>query len=100
MNPPTISFPSANGPSVTPTAVTILPDDFSLLPMSRILSLNFSLHSLNAVKISCICAGEGFDSLLGAPRYIQRYLLVDIGTPRLGCPAISRVIQRRATWRE
>src|SRR5216684_2419540 len=78
MKPPTISFPSAKGPSVTPEAVTTLPDGFSLLPISRILVLNVSFHALNAANISCICAGEGL-SWLGAPRYMQRYFWVDIG---------------------
>src|SRR5882762_382761 len=78
MKPPTISFASANGPSVTPEAVTTLPEGFSLLPISRILSLNFSFHPLNAANISCICAGEGL-FWLGAPRYMQRYFWVDIG---------------------
>src|SRR6266849_6825224 len=78
MNPPTISFPSAKGPSVTPEAVTTLPEGFSLLPISRILVLNVSFHALNAANISCICAGEGL-FWLGAPRYMQRYFWVGIG---------------------
>src|SRR5260370_40355458 len=82
MKPPTISFASAKGPSVTPDAVTTLPEGFSLLPMSRILALNFSIHALKAVNISCICAGEGLSWLglfwLRAPRYMQRYFCVDI----------------------
>src|SRR2546422_10732564 len=80
MKPPTISFASAKGPSVTPEAVTTLPEGFSWLPISRILALNFSFHSLNAENISCICAGEGL-FWLGAPRYMQRYFGVDIGVP-------------------
>src|ERR1700736_2601302 len=78
MKPATISFASAKGPSVTPEAVTTLPEGFSLLPISRILALNFSLHALKAANISCICAGEGL-FWLGAPRYMQRYFWVDIG---------------------
>src|SRR5437016_4657008 len=78
MKPPTISFASAKGPSVTPEAVRTLPEGFSLLPISRMLVLNVSFHALNAANISCICAGEGL-FWLGAPRYIQRYFWVDIG---------------------
>src|SRR5213078_4015234 len=78
MKPATISFASAKGPSVTPEAVRTLPEGFSLLPISRILSLNFSFHPLKAANISCICAGEGL-LWLGAPRYMQRYFWVDIG---------------------
>src|SRR2546423_14115820 len=80
MKPPTISFASAKGPSVTPEAVTTLPEGFSWLPISRILALNFSFHLLNASNISCICAGEGL-FWLGAPRYMQRYFWVDIRVP-------------------
>src|SRR5437762_1584837 len=79
MKPPTISFASANGPSVTPEAVTTLPDGFSLLPISRILALNVSFHALKAANISCIWAGEGL-FWLGAPRYMQRYFWVGIGS--------------------
>src|SRR6266480_4372506 len=78
MKPATISFAAAKGPSVTPEAVTTLPDGFSLLPMSRMLALNFSFHALKAANISCICAGEGL-FWLGAPRYMQRYFWVGIG---------------------
>src|SRR5438477_6398705 len=80
MNPPTISFASANGPSVTPEAVTTLPDGFSWLPISRMLCLNVSFHALKAANISCIWAGEGL-FWLGAPRYMQRYFWVGIGSP-------------------
>src|SRR5882672_5357956 len=80
MKPATISFASAKGPSVTPEAVSTLPEGFSLLPISRILDLNFSFHSLKAANISCICAGEGEGRFgLGAPRYMHRYFWVDIG---------------------
>src|SRR5712691_762059 len=88
MKPPTISFPSANGPSVTPEAVTTLPEGFSLLPISRILVLNVSFHALNAANISCICAGEGL-FWLGAPRYMQRYFWVGIASPSAVCPIIE-----------
>src|SRR5206468_11519429 len=88
MKPPTISFASAYGPSVTPDAVTTLPEGFSLLPISTILALNFSFHWLNAANISCICAGEGL-FWLGAPRYMQRYFCVDIGPPRVR-PSVGR----------
>src|SRR5258708_1055096 len=79
MKPPTISFPSAKGPSVAPEAVTTLPDGFSWLPISRMLGLNFSFHPLKAANISCICAGDGLALWLGAPRYMHRYFLVGIG---------------------
>src|SRR5258706_225901 len=78
IKPPTISFASAKGPSVTPEAVRTLPDGFNLLPMSRMLALNVSFHSLNAANISCISAGEGL-FWLGAPRCMQRYFWVGIG---------------------
>src|SRR5882672_6709917 len=94
MKPPTISFPSAKGPSVTPLAVTTLPDDFNLLPISRILPLNFSFHSLKAANISCICAGDGL-VWLGAPRYMQRYLLVGIEAPE--CFGQSKRVMLRRT---
>src|SRR5260221_6403636 len=103
MKPPTISFASAKGPSVTPEAVTTLPEDFSLLPISRILSLNFSFHALKAVNISCICAGEGLFwlwlSWLGAPPYMQRYFFVDIGFS-WGCfrPSAGRQRQDALRW--
>src|SRR2546423_14952121 len=77
MKPATISFDSAKGPSVTPEAVTTLPEDFSLLPISRILPLNFSFHWPKAANISCICAGEGL-SWLAEPRYMHRDFWVDI----------------------
>src|SRR5713226_1118456 len=90
MKPATISFASAKGPSVTPEAVRTLPEGFSLLPISRILALNFSFHPLKAANISCICAGEGL-FWLGAPRYMQRYFWVDIGFSQ-GClrPSVGR----------
>src|SRR5213594_1815613 len=93
MNPATISFASAKGPSVTPEAVTTLPEGFSLLPISRILALNFSFQLLKAANISCIWAGEGL-FWLGAPRYMQRYFWVGIGFS-LGCSRPSAgVIQK------
>src|SRR5258708_4288855 len=52
VKPATISFASAKGPSVTPEAVRTLPEGFSLLPISRILALNFSFHPLKAANIS------------------------------------------------
>src|SRR5437762_9186041 len=85
MKPPTISFASAYGPSVTPDAVTTLPEGFSLLPISTILALNFSFHSLKAANISCICAGEGL-FWLGAPRYMQRYFWVGMSSPDVVAP--------------
>src|SRR5712691_9285176 len=97
MKPPTISFPSAKGPSVTPEAVTTLPEGFSLLPISRILALNVSFHALNAANISCICAGEGL-VWLGAPRYMQRYFWVDIGFSCLVC-ALGGASSKRRTER-
>src|SRR6266550_996191 len=89
MNPPTISFASANGPSVTPEAVRTLPEGFSLLPISRIFALNVSFHALKAANISCIWAGEGL-FWLGAPRYMQRYFWVNVVL--LGCllPSVGR----------
>src|SRR5438876_12334171 len=96
MKPATISFASAKGPSVTPEAVRTLPEGFSLLPISRILSLNFSFHSLEAANISCICAGEGL-FWLGAPRYMQRYFWVDIGfSSGLFAPISGASSKRRA----
>src|SRR5436190_3840247 len=92
MKPPTTSFASANGPSVTPEAVTTLPDGFSLLPISRILPLNASFHVLNAANISCIWAGEGL-FWLGAPRYMQRYFWLDIGLSYVVYPHQRGVIQ-------
>src|SRR6266852_5010911 len=89
MKPATISFASAKGPSVTPEAVRTLPEGFSLLPISRILALNFSFHPLKAANISCICAGEGL-FWLGAPRYMQRYFWVGIGFSRCCCALSGR----------
>src|SRR5436309_14312285 len=98
MKPPTISFASANGPSVTPEAVTTLPDGFSLLPISRILPLNASFHALKAANISCIWAGEGL-FWLGAPRYMQRYFWVDMDSPRVVLlPSVGR--HPKDAWRE
>src|SRR5947199_6849887 len=85
MKPPTISFASAKGPSVTPEAVRTLPEGFSLLPISTILALNFSFHSLKAANISCICAGEGL-FWLGAPRYMQRYFWAGMSSPDVVAP--------------
>src|SRR5438034_11537994 len=93
MKPPMISFPSANGPSVTPEAVTTLPEDFSWLPMSRMLALNFSFHPLKAANISCICAGDGL-VLLGAPRYMHRYRWLGIDSSWVRAPI------RGASWRK
>src|ERR1700694_65864 len=100
MKPATISFASAKGPSVTPEAVRTLPEGFSLLPISRILALNVSFHPLKAANISCICAGEGL-FWLGAPRYMQRYLWVDIGLS-WGCfaPISGTSSKRRAEMGE
>src|SRR5216683_983126 len=92
MKPATISFASAKGPSVTPEAVRTLPEGFSLLPISTILALNFSFHALKAANISCICAGEGL-FWLGAPRYMQRYFWVVIGSSRIVRPSAG-VIQK------
>src|SRR5688572_563648 len=77
MNPPTISLPSAKGPSVTPAGVITFPVDLSLSPISTILDLNFAIHALNAANMSCICAGDACDGE-GAPRYMQRNFLADM----------------------
>jgi hypothetical protein len=39
---------------VAPEVVTTLQPGINLPPISRILSLNFSFHALNAANISCI----------------------------------------------
>src|SRR5258706_4024918 len=91
MKPATISLASAKGPSVTLEAVTTLPEDFSLLPISRRLALNLSFHSLKAANISCIWAGEGLFWLDPPPRYMHRYFWVGIGLS-WGClrPSVRR----------
>src|SRR5215207_9897440 len=59
MNPPTTSFTSTKGPSVTPAAPKILPPGISFPPMSKMLSLYFSFQALKDANISCIWAGDG-----------------------------------------
>src|SRR5438270_11449456 len=79
MNPPTISFASAKGPSVRPAAVRSLPPDLSLPPMSAMLSLNFSCQALKSANISFICAGEGASCFPGALLWISRYFRFGTG---------------------
>src|SRR5882672_1922715 len=84
MNPPTISFTSTKGPSVTPDEASTLPPGLSLPPMSRMFALNLSFQTLNAAYISCICAGEGCGfpccdcGFPGALRWMHMYFWVGI----------------------
>src|SRR4029077_10858905 len=80
MYPPTISLASTNGPSIAPDAVSTLPLDLSLPPMSTTLSWNFAFQVFQTENISCICAGEGGFASVGL-RWRNMYFWLGISSP-------------------